>query len=152
MSKFTVQTPVIHTPSFTKWRIDSSTMYHLLINKGIKIPLGMLDSFYYLTNLEGWGKLFYDLVFNSNLYKADAFDCEDYALKAMATCHERFGLNAFGLVIGDIPYGRHGFNIFAYYDSGETKLMLWEPNEGFSWSGNPFEIDENGYLPDMVVI
>jgi len=98
--------------------------------------------------LEGWGNILWDLVFNSNLYKADRFDCENYALKAMTTCAERYGLNTMGLVIGDIPLGRHGFNIFFHGDG----FMLWETNDGFSYAGTPFEIGEYGYHPDIVLI
>ena len=150
MSKFKVQTPVIHLPSYTKYKIARAVLVKQLEGLGIMtFPQGItLDRFYYYTNLEGWGKIFHDLTFNSNLYKKDVFDCEDYALKAQTTCAERYGLNAFRLCIGDIPGGKHGFNIF-YSEAG---FMLWEPNSGFSCSGQPFEIGENDYKPEIVLI
>jgi len=85
---------------------------------------------------------------NVSLVKSNQPHCENYALKAMNQCAERHGLNTLAMVIGDIPEGRHGFNIF-YHGDG---FMLWEPNEGFAWSGQPFEIGENGYKPDLILI
>lgn len=110
--------------------------------------MAMLDWYYYYTDFEGWGKVIRDLVFKSNLYKKDKFDCENFALKAMTLCAERYGLNTFGLALGDIPQGSHGFNIF--WD-GE-KLWLLEPNTSFGWAGEPFQIGEYGYIPDKVLI
>ena len=118
---------------------------HLL---GLEIPMGMLDSRYYTTDLEGWGKILYDLVFDSNLYKKDKFDCDKYALKAKVTCAEKYGLNAIGVALGHIPGGYHGFNIFFYAEIG---FMLFEPNEGFGYDGC-FEIGEHGYKPEKVLI
>jgi len=148
MSKFKVQQPLIHIPSFKTYYVSGSFLKEEIESLGFTVPMGRLDSQYYYTDLEGWGAILWDLVFNSNLYKADRFDCENYALKAMTLCAERYGLNTMGLVIGDIPQGRHGFNIF-YHGDG---FMLWEPNDGFPYSGSPFEIGEHGYRPDMVLI
>lgn len=110
--------------------------------------MGMLDWQYYHTDLEGWNEVLFNLIFKSNLYKQDKFDCENYALKAMNTCAERYGLNTLAVVIGDIPQGRHGFNIL-YYGDG---FMLWEPNDGFPFSGSLFEIGDYGYQPELVLI
>ena len=148
MSKVKVQKPVIHIPSFEKHQIAGVYLKSQLEDLGLEVPMGMLDGQYYYTNLEGWCKVLYDLAFGSNLYKKDNFDCENYALKAMNLCHERYGLNTMALAIGDIPDGRHGFNIF-YHGEG---FMLWEPNDGFDYSGSPFEIGEYGYIPDMILI
>jgi len=148
MSKFKIQQPLVHIPSFNQYEIDSSVLKQKIQALGLQIPMRMLDEKYYYTDLEGWSKILYDLVFKSDLYKRDKFDCENYALKAMTICAERYGLNTLVMVIGNIPQGRHGFNIL-YYGDG---FMLWEPNEGFDWSGEPFEIGENGYVPDLVLI
>lgn len=148
MSKFKIEQPVIHLPSFNQYEITGPALKEKIQALELKIPMGMLDGRYYYTDLEGWGNILYDLAFKSKLYKRDRFDCENYALKAMTLCAERYGLNTLVMVIGDIPQGRHGFNIF-YYGDG---FMLWEPNEGFPWSGEPFEIGENGYIPDLVLL
>ncbi len=135
-------------PKFTEYKIPGSELAGKIRNLGLKVPFGMLDGWYYYTDLEGWAEVLYNLVFSSRLYKPDRFDCSNYALKAMNESAERYGLNTLAMVIGDMPQGRHGFNMLFYGDG----FMLWEPNAGFDWSGQPFEIGENGYKPDDVLI
>lgn len=148
MSKLKLNKPIEHIPSFTQYKITGSVLRPKIEALGLRIPLGLLDWQYYHTDMAGWGKVLRDLVFNSNLYKKDSFDCENYALKAMNECARKYGLNTLALVIGDIPQGRHGFNLF-YHGDG---FMLWEPNDGFPFSGSAFEIGEYGYQPELVVV
>ena len=150
MSKITIKMPV-HTPSFKTYKTTANHLVGQLIpleNYGISVPFGMLDYNYYYTDLEGWGTILYDLVLKSNLYKPDRFDCEDYALKAMTLCKERYGLNSFGVAIGETPLGRHGFNIF-YCGGG---FMLFEPNDSFRFAGEAFEIGGHDYKPQLVLL
>lgn len=78
--------------------------------------------------------------------------CQDYALKAQTVCAERYELNSLRLCIGDIPQGKHGFNLFPYGDGeGIEGIMLFEPNEGYKWSGI-LEMGEKGYQPELVLI
>ena len=148
MSKFKVQQPVIHLPSYNQYEIGGTELKQKVEALGLQIPMGLLDRRYYYTDIEGWGNILFDMVFNSNLYKSEKFDCDNYALKAMNVCAERYDLNTLVMIIGDIPQGRHAFNML-YHSDG---FMLWEPNEGFPWSGEPFEIGENGYVPDLVLL
>ena len=154
MSKIKVQQPIQHIPSFKKWAQRRSDLVRKLRLIGVK-PLCTdqpMDSWIYFTDLEGWGKILWDLVFSSKLYKRDIFNCDKYALKAYITCCERYGLNSLLLAIGDMPQGRHGFNIFPYYDSGDVGFMLWEPNDGFQFSGSAFEVGEYKYFPESALI
>jgi len=139
--------PGITRPDFTEYKIAGSSLRNKILGLGLKLPAGMMDSYYYYTDLEGWGNILYDLTFKSNLYKTNRFDCENYALKAMNECAERYGLNTMAFVIGDIPQGRHGFNMFFHGDG----FMLHEPNAGFGWGGY-FEIGDNGYRPELVIV
>ena len=148
MSKIKVQSPIEHLPSFEEYRLSGTQLSFLLSSLGLETPLGLLDNWYYYTDSEGWGKILENLIFKSSLYSANKFDCENYALKAMNLCTEKYGLNCFGVAIGDMPMGRHGFNIF--YD-GEY-FLLWEPNEGFPFSGSAFEIGNYGYTPEIILI
>ena len=148
MSKFKIQQPVIHLPSYNQYEIGGTELKQKVEALGLRIPMGLLDRRYYYTDIEGWSNILFDMVFNSNLYKSERFDCDNYALKAMNVCAERYDLNTLVMIIGDIPQGRHAFNML-YHGDG---FMLWEPNEGFSWSGEPFEISENGYVPDLVLL
>ena len=149
MSSFKLQQPVTHIPSFDEYEITGHSLKSKLKALGLEVPLEMLDYTYYHTDLEGWGKILYDLVLKSSLYKTDRFDCENYALRVMNLCAERYGLNAMGLVIGDMSLGRHGFNIFY---CGDDHFMLFEPNEGFGYDGEAFEIGGHGYQPNLVLI
>ena len=133
--------------SFTEKQISAQELRDKLVALGFTVPLGILDSTYYYTDAEGWAKVLSDLTFKSNLYQAERFDCEDYAMKACVTCWERYGLNAFGLVLGMTPAGYHGFNIGFEGDG----FFLHEPNEGFGFGG-PFPVGEHGYIPSMIVI
>jgi len=152
LSQFRLQQPVRHIPSFKEYKIYRGDLvkrlYQLDIDVFPKDVLFVLDKWYYHTDLEGWGKVLENLIFSSNLYKKDKFDCEDYALKAQVICAQRYGLNALRLCIGDVPTGKHGFNIF-YFGDG---FMLFEPNAGFTFSGSAFEIGEYGYKPEIVLV
>jgi len=155
MSQIKTQQPAIHIPSFKKWGIQRHYFLQELEKQNLDwMPKDfVLDSWYYYSNLEGWGKILYDLAFSSNLYKTDIFDCEDYALKAQVVCAERYGLNALRFCIGFIPQGGHGFNLLFYGDeTGIGGTMLWEPNAGFEHSGEAFVIGEYGYQPKLILI
>ncbi len=147
MSRIKPVQPIIHTPSFPEHEIRGAQLYIKLKDLGLRIPFGMLDNKYYYTDLEHWGKLLYDLTFKSSLYVNDKFDCDNYALKAMTLCTERYGLNAFGMVVGDTELGRHAYNIFY---SGE--FMLFEPNAGFPFSGSAFNLDGFDYESEFVLL
>ena len=148
MSKIQVRQPVIHTPTFREYSITGLNLSIELQNLGLQYPFGMLDWNYYYTDLEGWGKILYDLVFKSSLYKKDRFDCDNYALKCMTLCAERYGLNTMAMVIGNTPLGRHAWNMFF---TG-TEFMCFEPNASFSFTGDAFKIGEHKYFPEWILI
>ena len=155
MSELKVQQPIVHTPKISKWSIQRQWPVEYLKGRGIEVwpEKFILDNYYYYTNLEGWGKILYDLVFKSSLYKTDIFDCEDFAMKAQVVCAERYGLNALRFCIGTMPLGTHGFNILFHGDEdGIDGVLLWEPNAGFECSGEAFDIGEYEYQPIVVLI
>ena len=133
--------------TFIEGQIGGDEMRQKLVDLGFMIPLGMMDSIYYYTDAESWANILHDMSFKSNLYKPERFDCDDYAFKAYVTCRERYGLNTFGIVLGNTPAGYHGFNIVF---TG-TEFFLFEPNEGFGFGGM-FPIGEHGYIPGMIVL
>ena len=155
MSKITLQNPVIHTPSYKRWGIQRYYVVKELEKLGLTALLEgedyVFDGWYYYTNMEGWGKVLYDLVFSSNLYN-NVFDCDKYALKAYIECCQRYKMNTLLACLGKVNTG-HAFNIFIYGDeNGLEGAMLWEPNDGFSWSGEVFEIGEYDYQPEVVLL
>jgi hypothetical protein len=148
MSEFRIQKPVQHIPSIPRFNITRYQLLSKLQPLGVK-PYG--NPFYtriWYTDHESWGKVLYDLVFNSNLYKVGIFTCLNYSLKAFNECAERHSLNGLLTVFGKTDAGYHAFNMF--YDGND--FMLWEPNEGFEWSGQAFKIGDNNYIPDVVLV
>lgn len=157
MSQITLQQPIQHIPSFKRWGVPQGYLVHELhkvsVEPIIETDDFVLDRLYYYTNMEGWSKVLPDLLLRSGLYRENIFDCEDYALKAQIECALRYGLNAMRLCIGRIPQGMHGFDIFPYgNERGIEGFMLFEPNDGFEWAGNAFDIGENGYQPLYVFL
>ncbi len=150
MSRIKIKQPIVHTPSFREYKISGSELYSKYQAVGVSMPFPMSDNWYYHSDREGWAGLVSHLLFKSNLYKADRFDCEDYAIKAMITAAELFGLNTFRYTYGQMPSGRHGFNSFWTGDG----FLLFEPNEGFQTTlDSPvFEWGENGYQPINVLL
>jgi hypothetical protein len=76
----------------------------------------------------------------------ETYDCEDYALEAMVLVSKKFGLNTFAMAIGNVPGGRHGFNVF-YTDNG---WWIYEPQPGYGLGY--FPLGENGYIPELILI
>lgn len=150
MSQIRVQQPIVHTPSFKEDVISGPDLYQKYVALGVQMPFPRSDNRYYFTDEEGWASLISHLLFKSSLYKADRFDCEDYALKAMITCAELFGLNTFRYTYGNTPLGYHGFNSFWTGDH----FLLFEPNKGFQWQFDSpvFEWGQNNYAPEYVLI
>jgi hypothetical protein len=112
---------------------------------GVTIPFLRSDHRYYHMDHERWAELVSHLLLESNLYKANRFDCKDYAIKAMITAVELFGLNTYRYTYGQTPRGRHEFNGL-WTGNG---FLLFEPNEGFRMTlDSPvFEWGENEYQP-----
>ncbi len=137
-----------NNPVYVTKKCSSTEIWTTLTNYKLTAPMGLLDMDYYYTDMVGWGNIMYDMIFSSTLYKTDKFDCDNYALKAMTICAEKYGLNTFGFAIGLMPLGMHAFNIFYV---GEKKLMLFEPNAGFANAGI-FEMGQNGYKPQTVLL
>ena len=136
-------------PQIGRFAMPMSDLQREYADLGIKKLYGSLDPEYYYTNLQGWGKVFGWIYFNCELPKYSVssngkwnLDCEDFAiwLKAMISLH--FGLNCFAITIGDMPRGRHGFNMLR----AEDGHYCWEPNPGFNIEA-PFAIGEHGYQP-----
>ena len=151
MSKFTYQPPVTHVPSFTEYKISGAELAQKYTQLAVTLPFPRSDSWYYHTDEEGWARLLADLAFNSSLYKADRFDCEDYAMKAQSTCAERYGLNTLRYTYGTMPLGAHGFCSFWTGD----RFLLFEPNDSFfdTLGGDlVFEVGEHGYTPESVLL
>lgn len=137
-------------PEIQRFSISAEQLSQELAELGIESLYGRLDSDYYYTDFIGWGQVFDWIYVNCEMpkYFVDVegkwnLDCEDWALwqKAMVSLH--FGLNCFAITIGDMPRGRHGWNMLR----AEDRQYCFEPNPGFGIS-EPFGImDKHGYKP-----
>ncbi|GAG88752.1 unnamed protein product, partial [marine sediment metagenome] len=153
-----LENPTTLLPQVPRWGVQR----HYFVQRLKELGIGtfpedtdfVLDQLLCYTTMEGWGQVLYNLVLDSELYKKDIFDCEDFALKAQGICAERYGLNSFRMCIGDMPQGKHGFNIFfeRTKDGGIGDVWLFEPNGGFEHSGEAFKVGEYGYQPQVVLI
>jgi len=156
-TKIKIQPPVTILPSYKTYGVQQYYFLREVQKLGIdtfpKTDDFILNAWYYYTDLDGWSKILPDLVLKSSLYKQDVFACDGYAIKAQVECALRYGLNSMRFCIGRMPLGMHGFDIFPYGDElGIHGLLLFEPNEGFDWAGNAFEIGCEGYEPKMVFL
>jgi len=147
MSKLRVQSPVIHIPSFKEYKIGANDLKRTL-PPGVEIMDRMLDSWYYHTDSDGWPKLLAHLMFSSKLYVPDRKDCDYYALKAKFLCEDLFNLNTMAYTLGPGAGDYHAYDMFFLGDI----WLLWEPNEGFPYSGSSFEIGDFGYQPEHILI
>lgn len=117
--------------------------------EGLRLPVQPLDNEYYYLTLADWQKVFAEVFNKMPSYIKDRRDCEDAAWIFKGFVSALSGLNAFAWVIGDIPAGRHGFNMFL----AEDGWYILEPNPQYAYGNyNVFSIGQKGYIPDVVVI
>ncbi len=106
---------------------------------------GLLDSQYYYTTAKDWAEVFDYIFFKFDMpsYLADRMDCDDFAILLKGLVDSFFGLNYFATVIGTMPAGGHSWNLFMT----ENGLLQFEPQ-----TGNFFEIGEQGYKPEYILL
>lgn len=145
----TIQTTKIPEPikDFKVYTMTGSSLWAKLSTAGLSMPMGMLDNEYYYTDEAGWKVILGDLVQNSNLYVTDKYDCDKFAMKARVTAFERYALNTVGFVIGDIPQGRHSFNLIVT----TTGFLLFEPQRDITNFG-VFPLGGRSYHADVILI
>jgi hypothetical protein len=68
-------------------------------------------------------------------------------MKARVIAFDRYGLNTVGFVIGDVPAGRHSFNLIVT----TTGFLLFEPQNNISNFG-VFPLGGRSYHADVVLI
>jgi len=124
--------------------LSSVQLMSLISAQGWKVPMYLLDTQYWYTTPENWATVL-NSVLLSDVYQAELYDCEDYALEAMVMVSKKHGLNTIGMVIGNTPQGRHGFNVF--YD-GTWWVYEPQPDYGLGY----FPLGENGYVPELILI
>jgi len=134
-------------PEIELSEVQSGTIFSELGNLGLQPLYSRLDSKYYQPTDEGWAEalLYIYKTQEVPIYTSDTMDCEDFAmwLKVMLNIH--FHINTCAFVIGDIPQGKHGFNLLRLSDG----WYVWEPQPSFD---APFTIGTHGYEPEVYLI
>lgn len=148
MSKFTVKHEA-SKPKIELLKIPSRIVASEIIDQA-KIKLlfpTLLDYFqdYYYTKAEDWAKVFDWIYFKQGLpkYETGRMDCEDFAIWMKGLVSANFGLNYFGVVLGNSPLGYHAWNIFRT----DSWLLELEPQ-----TGKFFELGEKGYFAEWILI
>ena len=133
------------------------------IGVGVLNPGQPLDAVYYYTNAEGWADIinhvnrWSNLYMPSSAYETEVSDCEDFgiwaALMAQTILGREYKINGMRMVVGDIPT-KHGFNIMPVGDDhgALTHFLLYEPNQGFPFMAEPFEVGDHNYQPKLVLL
>jgi len=116
--------------------LNFKMMYPVLLDSGQP---------YYYTKAEDWAEVFDYIYFKYPMpkYIAARMDCEGFAIWMMGLIQAEFGLNYFGLVLGNSPGGYHCWNIFQT-DNG---LVQFEPQ-----TGEFFGIGKEGYFPEYLLL
>ena len=152
--------PIIHTPSFTKWQIPRSTVVQAIESLGLQPLYPGVHMWYRYTDQQGVAKLLPNLILKSSLYKQSTFTCINYAFKVWNEVASRFGLNTWVPVIGRIPNVsvRHAWNLILMGDETGLKtdqFLFFEPNDGWKMGElelayQAFPLGEEGYSGEMV--
>lgn len=148
MSKFIIKHEA-SKPKIELLQIPSGVVTSEIIEEA-KIKLlfpTLLDYFqdYFYTKAEDWAKIFDWIYFKNPMpkYEASRMDCDDFAIWMKGLVGANFGLNYFGIVLGNSPLGYHAWNIFRT----DSWLLQLEPQ-----TGNFFEIGKKGYFPEWVLL
>ena len=96
--------------------------------------ISMADEKYFMTSWAKWGQIIdYDLI-DQMIYKADKYDCDNFAGSFSNRAAEIYELNTCGIAYGSIYnaetdsyLGEHAFNIIVTYDNGKINLICYEP-------------------------
>lgn len=120
----------IPKPDITFYEIDSRTVQHEFDLLNIKIPLGLFDAggSYYYTTLWGIQEAvkYIRSIYQFPKYKVAQFDCEDFAFLMKGLMSSEFGINDFGVALGNTPMGYHAYNLARV----EDRRVYVEPQTG----------------------
>lgn len=106
-----------------------------------------LDAVLSITNKLELDKIAPYLVYPADLYIAEIWDCEDYALQAQCDAGLKFHVSGVRLGLGWMPLGYHGFPVTLDKD---RNIWWLEPNAGFEYAGEWKKIGDADYRPDKV--
>ena len=134
-------------PDITFYEIGSQTVSNELQSLNIAVPLGLFDTDYYYTTLWGIQEAvkYARKVYPFPKYEAEQTDCDDFAILMKGLMSAEFGINAFGVALGNTPLGYHAFGVSRTND----RWVFIEPQ-----TGGVFEINDmsKNYSCDRTII
>jgi len=106
--------------------------------------MGLFDSVYYFTTLWGIQEAvrYVRRVYSFPKYEVEQTDCDDFAILMKGLMSAEFGINDFGIALGNTPMGYHAFNLAR----AEQNWVFIEPQ-----TGEIFEMGEKGYTCDRTI-
>ncbi|GAG79637.1 unnamed protein product [marine sediment metagenome] len=144
MSKLRVE----HIKSFKEYRLYIDELRPKLRAIESAVELYLWDYYYWYISLEDWGKVFEDVLLNQPKYVSDKFDCEDFAMLTTARVLEKYRLNTCGVVVGQSPFGEHGYNLFIARVDDKAELFILEPQDGMIYPVT----EPEGYKPRIIIL
>jgi hypothetical protein len=137
---------VVDKPDITFYEIDAQTVRDELDDLGIGYPMWLWDTNYYYTTLWGIKEAvkYCRKVYPFPKYESEIMDCDDFAILMKGLMSAEFGINDFGIALGDTPSGYHAFNIARV----EDRRVYVEPQ-----TGEVFEMDDSkNYYCEQIVM
>ena len=158
-TKVTIQSPVVTIPQFPTWIIDRYYFVQECKKQELEpaslLPNSVLYGKVRYTDLEHTDLLIQDLMPHLPRNQIDWSQyCWWQAVTSFSRCVERYKINAMAVVL-DLRSelnNAHAYNVIGYgNETGLQGLLLFEPNEGYEWSGIvPW--GEHNYKPEIVLI
>ena len=102
---------------------------------GIKTSsISLSDGYYYLIDWNKWGEIIDLDIIDNMIYKAEKFDCDNFAFLFSSRAASLYNLNSAGVAYGSVfnkdtkrYIGGHAFNVIATKDNGILHLHCYEP-------------------------
>jgi len=113
-----------------------------------------IDAQVRLISKSGLDKIANRIVYPSNWYVADIWDCDDYALQAQLDTGRKYGTSV-RLVTGMLKneeIGADDYHAVAATLDSDFNLWWLEPNAGYYWAGEWHKQGEYGMIIDKVFI
>ncbi len=150
MSKFSLQSPVIHMPNIRLKGISGPDYKGLLLAAWNWKNIDLDDSWYYFPEWADWDKIFQYVQKNLPKYVPDKFDCDNFAFYVSVMVAKEFGCNTCNVVEGYIDVNgvmkRHKWNVFFDGDSFyQLESQKYTPPNMIA------DLDDPGYVPDEII-
>jgi len=139
------------------YEIKLYELYPMLFKKDSLETVILWDGTYKFTDFETMMKIIkYDMV-KWQEYRAEEYDCDNFAMTFAGLVPFMYGVNNVGIAIGRVidnngKVGYHAWNVFiAMKSNGEPELYMYEPQSGKFTSYKSGRIGSWRYEPEYVI-